>query len=100
MAKSFCVFAKKRSNLRDDNQQLTHYRIRVLCRVPGAHGKVPQAHGKTYAVSCTRQNAHGTGPVGERLLCRVPSVGHTAKHDAVRLARHSAHKSDLTPRAA
>ena len=73
-----------------------HYRIRVLCRVPGAHGKVPEAHGNSHAVRCTRQTAHGTGPDGERLLRRVPYIGHTAKHDAVRSPQHTAHKSDVT----
>jgi len=30
-----------------------------LCRVPGAHGKAPKAHGKPFAVCRTRQSAHG-----------------------------------------
>ena len=37
-----------------------HYRNRVVCRVPGAHGKAHIAHGKSFAVCNTRQRAHGT----------------------------------------
>jgi len=36
-----------------------HYRNRVVCRVPGAHGKAHIAHSKSFAVCNTRQRAHG-----------------------------------------
>ena len=36
-----------------------HYGRPPLCRVPGAHGKAPKAHGKPFAVCRTRQSTHG-----------------------------------------
>ena len=60
-----------------------HYRIQELCRVPQAHGKVPKAHSKHFAVRSTQQRMHGTVVDGEDPLCRVPSVRHTVKSNAV-----------------
>ena len=57
---------------------ISHYRTHELCRVPQAHGKMPKAHGKAFAVRCTRQRVHGTVADGEDHLCRVPASGRTA----------------------
>jgi len=36
-----------------------HYRSRLVCRVPKAHGKGRKTHSKRFAVCNTRQNTHG-----------------------------------------
>ena len=59
---------------RTTTKMAIHYGRRPLCRVPGAHGKAPKAHGKPFAVCRTRQP--GIGKAG---LCRVLYIGHTAK---------------------
>ena len=38
---------------------LPHYARPAVCRVPKTHGKGLFAHGKAFAVCCTRQTAHG-----------------------------------------
>jgi len=60
------------------NSFCCHYRTHELCRVLQAHGKMPKAHGKAFAVRCTRQRVHGTVADGEDHLCRVPASGRTA----------------------
>ena len=59
-----------------------------LCRVPGAHGKAPKAHGKPFAVCRTRQSAHGNQGSAKpsfavcyisgtrQRVCRVPLSTH------------------------
>ena len=65
-----------------------HYGRRPLCRVPGAHGKAPKAHGKPFAVCRTRQSAHGNQASAKpafavcyisgtrQRVCRVPLSTH------------------------
>ena len=67
------------------------YRTQELCRVPQAQGKMPKAHGKYFAVRCTRQRVHDTVADGEDHLCRVLAAGHTTKPNAVYLfgTRHT-----------
>jgi len=84
------------TNIREESLATTkakalHYRTQELCRVPQAHGKMPKAHSKAFAMRCTRQREHGTVANGEDHLCRAPTSGHTAKRNAVCLfgSRHT-----------
>ena len=47
-----------------------HYGKQGICRVPRAHGKATNPHGKGFAVCCSRQRAHGNRLDGKR-LCAV-----------------------------
>ena len=67
---------------------ISHYGRPPLCRVPGAHGKAPKAHGKPFAVCRTRQSAHGNQASAKpafavcyisgtrQRVCRVPLSTH------------------------
>ena len=59
---------------RNISNQLEALRETPPCRVPGAYGKTPKAHGKPFAMCRTRQP--GIGKAG---LCRVLYIGHTVK---------------------
>jgi len=53
-------------DLRKACDKIVHYGRLALCRVPRAHGKPKNTHGKGFAVCRTQQTA-----VGKGTLCRV-----------------------------
>jgi len=52
----------------------THHGRPAICRVPEAHDKGQNTHGKKFVMCCTRQIG-----VGKEVVCRVPFIEHTAK---------------------
>ena len=59
--------------------RMSHYRNQEICRVPVALGKAQKTLGKGFAECNTQQRAHDSYSTGKQRLCRVFSVGHSAK---------------------
>ena len=74
----------------------THYGRRPLCRVPGAHGKAPKAHGKPFAVCRTRQSAHGNQGSAKPSFAVCYISGTRQRVCRVQLSTHG--KKKLPPR--
>ena len=71
---------------------VAHGKQEAVCRVPKTHGKGLFAHGKVFAVCCTRQSLYrGQTDVGKEVLCRVLFIGHTA-NSLPTAKKHSAKK--------
>ena len=64
-----------------------------LCRVPGAHGKAPKAHGKSFAVCRTRQSAHGNQGSAKPAFAVCYISGTRQRVCRVQLSTHGKKKS-------
>jgi len=67
-----------------------------ICRVPGAHGKAPKAHGKPFAVCRTRQSAHGNQGSAKPAFAVCYISGTRQRVCRVQLSTHG--KKKLPPR--
>ena len=76
----FIINPKAKADVRSTTATPLHYRKLVLCRVPEAHGKPQNTHGKGFAVCRTWQRAHGKQPSAKArfavcYICRAHGKG-------------------------